>query len=208
MSCSSTWSPPPGWMRTVGSPGCSDETGGGGGSSGRGSSLGGCCAARGSETSNSAGARIRRSMRRKSIFRRVYQNRCAFVVLEIEQDFALGGARLEAPVFVMFEDRLDHAFGLVDDLDQLHVLRVDHVLPDEPLAHPVKQSAPERRMHEYARHARALARLHEHEHLRKFIERPEAARQKHVGARAPHEHRLAREKMPEQQGYVLVSVAE
>src|SRR5256712_8539684 len=177
MSRPSTWSPPPGWMRTGDSPGCSEETpGGGGGSSGRGSSLGGCCAARGSETSNSAGARIRRGMRRKSIFRRVYQNRCAFVVLEIEQDFALGSARLEAPMFVMLEDRLDHTFGFVDDLDQLHVLRVDHLLPDELLAHPLKQSAPERPMHEYAGHARALARLHEHENLREFIERPEAAR--------------------------------
>ena len=63
-------------------------------------------------------------------------------------------------------------------------------------------------MHEYARHARALSRLHEHEHLRKFIERPEAARQEHVGARPPDEHRLARKEVPEQQGDVLVCVAE
>jgi len=72
---------PPGWMRTGGSPGCSEETpGGGGGISGSGSSLGGCCAARGSETAKSARARIRRDIGRNSISRRVYQNRCAFVV--------------------------------------------------------------------------------------------------------------------------------
>src|SRR5437879_6729467 len=109
-------------------------------------------------------------------------------------------------MLVMLEDRLDHTFGFVDDLDQLHVLRVDHLLPDEALTHPLKQSAPERRMHEYARHARAFARLHENENLRKFIERPEDAWQEQVGARAPHEHRLASEHMQETQGYILTNI--
>src|SRR3989442_11684087 len=123
----------PSWtgMRTLGSSGAVTPPGmgGGGGGSGSGSSLGGRgCARTANATKTSAVASIRR---------------IDAILLEVQQHLALLRRGLEAPLLVEPEDRVDHFLRLIAHLQQIELALVDHALGGEPLAHPLRQAAPE-----------------------------------------------------------------
>lgn len=69
-------------------------------------------------------------------------------------------AGLKAAALVVLEDRLDHLFGLVDDLHQVEILAIDHALGDQPVVEPVDQALPERAVHQYETGAGGSAPKH------------------------------------------------
>ena len=89
-----------------------------------------------------------------------------FTRSERELRLAFGGRGLEAARVVVVEDRVDHRLRVVDHLQQLEVVR-RRSCPSAArrLADPVRQAAPERRVHEDQRHPADLAGLHERQHL-------------------------------------------
>ena len=50
--------------------------------------------------------------------------------------------------FVEGENRLDNVGGVIDELQQVHILRVYQALPHEGVAKPIEQAGPELRAHQ------------------------------------------------------------
>ena len=73
-------------------------------------------------------------------------------------------------------------------------------------AHPVDEALPVVAADEHDREADDLVRLHQGQRLEQLVERAEAARQHHEALGVLHEHRLAREEVPEVDAEVDVVV--
>src|SRR5688572_16897313 len=175
-------------MRTTGSP--SAGMGGGGGGSGSGSSLGGRLCAWASENERSAATST---------------PRITSILLEVEQHLALGRRGCEAALLIEREDRIDHLLRLVVDLHQVEIVRVDHALGGQALAHPRHQPAPIRLVHEDDRHLAGLAGLHERERFEELVQRAVATRQNDERGGDLREHRLARKEVAKAQADVLIA---
>src|SRR5687767_4826768 len=110
---------------------------GGGGGSGSGSSLGGglrCAMAGGlsSATANTTSS----------------QGRIATILLEVKNHLALGGRWREAALLIVREDCVDHLLRRVAHLHEIEIGRIDHAFAGQALAHPRKQAAPVRLVHQ------------------------------------------------------------
>ena len=84
---------------------------------------------------------------------------------------------LEAAYAALLENGLDDVFGLVDQLDQIDIVRRDHAFADQRAAEPFDQAVPERRMDQNDRNPAALAGLNQGQRLKQFVERAEASRE-------------------------------
>src|SRR5258705_85946 len=90
---------------------------------------------------------------------------------------------------------------------ELNVLAAYHPFADQFFAHPIGETTPEIAADQNDRNLAALSRLHEREHFAQFIERTETTGQDYIGRREAHEHHLAREKIAEVDGDVLIFVS-
>src|SRR4030095_14112225 len=128
-------------------------------------------------------------------------------VSKVQHSLALGPRRLEYAILLEGEDRLDDLFGLIDDLDEVEIVFVDHSFADEAFPGPIDQSLPEASADENDRYLAVLAGLHERQAFRELVERSEAAGKHDVRRGETHEHHLARKKVAKVEAYVLVIVA-
>ena len=81
------------------------------------------------------------------------------ILLQVEHQLALVGQGAERTRFVVFENGFDHLFRLVDQLDQIHVFRIDQSFLDQTLLEPVDQALPEWRTDQNQRDLARLASL-------------------------------------------------
>ena len=124
--------------------------------------------------------------------------------VQLRFPFCLG--QFESTLFVVIEYGSHNLLRLVDDPDEIHILRIDHALGDHPIANPVEQSAPEGRIHENHRNATDFSGLHQGQHLAQFIERSETSGQHDIGTGKFDKHHLARKKMAERLAHILIGV--
>ncbi len=117
------------------------------------------------------------------------------------------GQIVEATLLVMAEDRGDNRFGLVNDLDEIEVAGVDHLLAHELVLEPVQQALPERAANQDHRDLAALAGLDQSQGFHHLVQRAEATGHHHVGRGELDEHDLARKEVAEGLRDVLIRVA-
>src|SRR5690349_7004805 len=94
-------------------------------------------------------------------------------------------------------DELHGLLHVVGQHDQVHVLRADLAVDEQPALDPVEQAAPVLRTDQDHREAGDLFGLHQRDRLEQLVERAEAAGQHDERLRVLDKHRLAHEEVPE-----------
>src|SRR3954454_3244141 len=99
---------------------------------------------------------------------------------------------LQRPIVILDND-VAHPFGIVDDVDALHIVAKNVVLGEHDVLQPVDETAPVIAAEEDHRKVGDLLRLDEREDAEDLIERAEASRERDEGLGVLYEHRLADE---------------
>jgi len=128
-------------------------------------------------------------------------------LLQVEQGFGFCRRGGKTAFFVMIKDGGNNGIGIVEYGDQIQVGRVDGAVRQHGAFPPVDQSIPKARVEKNDGHAAGLAGLHQGDAFREFIEGTKAAGHDHIGGSVLHEHHLARIKMFEGEGDILIGVA-